>query len=115
MVKKHFGTTIRIDTNCQGSLLNKGRAVVKELKEAGVDKTSISLNAHNKETYNLVCKPELENAYKSVLAFIKEAKKEFDTEITAVAIPEVDMQKVEEIARKLRVKFRRRVYQPPFW
>lgn len=42
-----------------------------------------------------MCKPELENAYKSVLAFIKEAKKEFDTEITAVAIPEVDMQKME--------------------
>jgi len=114
-IKKHFGTTIRIDTNGQGSLLNKGRQVIRELKEAGVDKISISLNAHDKATYNLMCKPKLENAYKTVLAFIKEAKMEFDTEITAVAIPEVDIEKVEEIARNLGVKFRRRAYQPPFW
>jgi len=114
-IKKHFGTTIRIDTNGQGSLLNKGREVVKELKEAGVDKISISLNAHDKATYNLVCKPELENAYKGVLTFIKEAKTEFDTEITAVVIPEVDIREVEEIARKLGVRFRRREYWRPFW
>lgn len=114
-IKKHFETTIRIDTNGQGSLLNKGRQVIRELKEAGVDKMSISLNAHDEDTYNLACKPKLENAYKSVLAFIKEAKTKFDTEITAVAIPEVDIQKVEEIARKMGTKFRRRKYQPPFW
>jgi len=113
-IKKHFGTTIRIDTNGQGSLLNKGRQVIRELKEAGVDKVSISLNAHDEETYNLVCKPELENAYKGVLTFIKETKKEFDTEITAVAIPEVAIRKVEEIARKLGVRFRRREYWRPF-
>lgn len=39
-----------------------------------------------------MCKPKLENAYESVLEFIEKAKDGFETEITAVAIPEVDIQ-----------------------
>ena len=36
-LKKHYWKAIRVDTNGQGYLLNKGRNVVRELKEAGVD------------------------------------------------------------------------------
>ena len=49
-VKKNCRKAVRIDTNGQGYLLNRGRDVVRELKEAGVDKVSVSLNAHDKET-----------------------------------------------------------------
>ena len=114
-IKKHSGRIVRIDTNGQGYLLNKEREVVKELKEAGVDKISVSLNAHEKETYNRVCKPTFENAFENVLEFIEKAGEEFDMEITTVTIPEVSVPKVREIARKLGVGFRIREYIPCFW
>jgi TatD DNase family protein len=114
-IKKHSGRIVRIDTNGQGCLLNKGRRVVKELKEAGVDKISVSLNAHDKATYNQVCKPEFENAFENVLEFIEKAREEFDVEITTITIPEVDIPKVREMARKLGVGFRVREYIPCLW
>ena len=116
-IKWHYGkiVTIRVDTNGQAFLLNKGRNVVEELKMAGVDKVSISLNAHDEETYNQVCKPVFVNAFKSVLDFIKKARELLDVEVTAVRIPEVDISKVGEIAKGLGVKFRVREYIQPFW
>ena len=115
-VKKHHWKTVRIDTNGQGYLLNKGRDVVRELKEAGVDKVSVSLNAHDNETYNQICKPVFEDAYENVMEFIKKAKEEsLETEATAVRIPEVDLAKVKEIAERTGVKFSVREYIPCFW
>ena len=114
-IKKHYGKVVRIDTNGQGRLLNEGREVVKELKEADVDKISVSLNAHEKATYNQICKPEFENAFEGVLEFIEKAGEKFDTEITAVTIPEVDIRKVREIAKRMGVRFRVRQYVPCFW
>lgn len=115
-VKKHYWKTVRVDTNGQGYLLNKGRDVVRELKEAGVDKVSVSLNAHDKETYNQICKPVFEDAYENVLEFIKKAKEEgLETEATAVRIPEVDLAKVKELAERIGIKFAVREYIPCFW
>ncbi|MBS7646243.1 MAG: TatD family nuclease-associated radical SAM protein [Candidatus Bathyarchaeia archaeon] len=116
-IKSHYGkiVTLRIDTNGQAFLLNKGRAVVEELKTAGIDKVSVSLNAHSKETYSQVCRPAFENAFESILEFIEKAKKLLDVEVTAVRIPEVNINAIEEIAKKLGVKFRVRDYIQPFW
>ena len=115
-LKKHYWKTVRVDTNGQGYLLNKGRDVVLELKEAGVDKVSVSLNAHNKETYNQICKPVFEDAYENVLEFIKKAKEEgIETEATAVTIPEVEITKVKKLAERMGVKFMVRQYIPCFW
>jgi cyclic pyranopterin phosphate synthase len=115
-IKKHTWKTVRVDTNGQGYLLNRGRDVVRELKEAGVDKVSVSLNAHDKTTYNQVCKPVFEDAYENVLEFIKKAKEEgLETEATAVTIPEVDLAKVKELAENMGVKFSAREYIPFFW
>jgi len=115
-VKKHHWKTVRIDTNGQGYLLNKGRDVVRELKEAGVDKVSVSLNAHDNETYNQICKPVFEDAYENVIEFIKKAKEEsLETEATAVRIPEVDLAKVKELAERIGIKFSVREYIPCFW
>jgi len=114
-VKLMSSAPIRIDTNGQAYLTNKDRNVVEELKEAGVDKISVSLNAHNKETYNLVCKPSFENAFDKVLEFICKASACFDTEITTVTIPEVNISEIEELARSLGVKFRLRQYEQFFW
>jgi TatD family-associated radical SAM protein len=115
-IKKHSWKTVRVDTNGQGYLLNKGRDVVWELKEAGVDKVSVSLNAHDKATYNQVCKPVFEDAYENVLEFIKKAKeKGLEIEATAVTIPEVDLTKVKELAENMGIKFSVREYIPFFW
>jgi len=115
-VKKNHWKAVRVDTNGQGYLLNKGRDVVRELKEAGVDKVSVSLNAHDRATYNQVCKPVFEDAYENVLEFIKKAKEEgLETEATAVTIPEVDLAKVKELAERIGVKFSVREYIPFFW
>ena len=115
-VKKHHWKAVRVDTNGQGYLLNKGRDVVRELKNAGVDKVNVSLNAYDKATYNQICKPVFEDAYENVLEFIKKAKEEgLETEATAVTIPEVDLAKVKELAERLGVKFTVREYISFFW
>jgi len=115
-IKKYSGKVIRVDTNGQGYLLNKGREVVKELKNAGVDKVSISLNAHDETTYNQISKPEFENVFENVLEFIEKAKEEdLDTEITVVTISEVNVSKVRELAKIMGVGFRVREYIPCFW
>ena len=115
-VKKHYWKAVRVDTNGQGYLLNKGRDVVRELKEAGVDKVSVSLNAYDKATYNQICKPVFEDAYENVLEFIKKAKEEgLETEATAVTITEVDLAKVKELAENMGIKFSVREYIPFFW
>ncbi|MEM3550081.1 MAG: TatD family nuclease-associated radical SAM protein [Candidatus Bathyarchaeia archaeon] len=116
-IRSNYGkmVNIRVDTNGHGDLLNPKRNVVEELKKAGVGKVSISLNAHDKTSYIQVCRPKFENAFESVLDFIRKAKETLDVEITAVRVPEVDILKVEEIAEKLNVKFRVREYIQPFW
>jgi TatD family-associated radical SAM protein len=116
-IRKYYGKDvgIRIDTNGHGYLLNGGRNVIKELKKAGIDRISVSLNAQDEDTYNKVCRPKLNNAFKSVLEFIEQTKGNFNLELTAVTIPEVNIFKVEEIANRIGVKFRAREYIPCFW
>lgn len=116
-IKQYYGkiVDVRLDTNGQCFLLNENRDVLKELKEAGINKISVSLNAHNKETYNQICRPTFDNAFENILEFVKKAKSSFDVEITVVAVPEVDIAKAEEISREIGVRFRRREYIGGFW
>lgn len=116
-IKQHYGKAvrIRIDTNGHGYLLNPKQEVIKELKEAGVDKISVSLNAQDKETYEQICKPTFENAFQNVLDFIMKAKEFLDVEITAVTVSEADISKIRELAEKMGVKFRVRQHIPCVW
>jgi len=113
--KYHAATTVRVDTNGQAQLFYRDRDVVDELKKAGVNSVSVSLNAPDQQTYEQVCRPKFENAYDAVLDFVGAARSEFVTEVTAVTIPEVDLAKMEQMAFDLGVKFRRRDYVPCFW
>ena len=92
---------IRLDTNGHGYALNKGRDVIKELKAAGVTSVSVSLNGHNEETYLENCRPTFSGAFETILDFIRKAKREMDVEISAVRMPEVDLQKVKAVADAL--------------
>lgn len=116
-IRRSYGkpVVIRVNTNGHGYVLNAGRDVAAELKAAGVDKVSVSLNAHDEETYNEVCKPKFAGAYAAVLEFIEKAKGKLDVEVTAVTTPEVDLHKVEDLAKRMGVKFRLRVCIPCFW
>ena len=116
-LRKNFGRPlqVRLDTNGHGYSLNPGRDVVVELKQAGVEKVSVSLNAADSETYTEICKPTLPEAYKAVIGFICRAKLLLDVEVTAVRLPEVDLKKVQVVAKELGVAFKIREYIPCFY
>ena len=83
-----------------------------ELSKAGVDKLSVSVNAHSADLYNRICRPQFADAFTSVLRFIEKSKERLETEITAVSLSEVDLSRIEKLARKLNVQFRIRQYLP---
>ena len=116
-IRQHYGRPlqIRVDTNGLGYVPNRGRDVAGELKAAGVDKVSVSLNAGDKETYLEICKPTFPDAYEAVLDFIRKAKLVLQVEVTAVRMPEVDIAKVQAVADGLGVVFRVREYIPCFY
>jgi len=116
-VKQNYGRPlqIRLDTNGHGYMLNPGRNVVAELKAAGVDRVSVSLNSGDKETYNEICRPIFQEGYKVVLDFIQKAKLLLEVEVTAVRLPEVDLAKVKAVADRLGVLFNVREYIPCFY
>ncbi|MEM2320334.1 MAG: TatD family nuclease-associated radical SAM protein [Candidatus Bathyarchaeia archaeon] len=107
--KYHPFLKVRLNTNGQAPLLNPGRDVVAELKSAGVDVVSVSLNGHDEETYNRVCRPEFKEAYKSIINFIQALKNaNIDVEITALNLPEIDISKIRNFAERINTKFRLR-------
>ena len=116
-VRQHYGRPlqIRLDTNGHGYALNPGRDVAAELKAAGFDKVSVSLNAGDRETYGEICKPTFPDAYEAVLDFIRRAKPILDVEATAVRLPEVVMAKAQSAADGLCVRFKIRDYIPCFF
>jgi len=116
-IRSHVGTAIvRVNTNGHGYALNHNRDVVRELKMAGVDKVSVSLNGWDEETYGANCRPEFEGAFGIVTHFVSKAvEASLQVEISVVRMPEVDIEKVQEIAKSLKVPLRIREYVPCFW
>jgi TatD DNase family protein len=102
---KQRGGQVRINTNGHGNLIH-GRNILPELKGL-VDSISISLDAHDEETYNTICNPAYKNAYPEVIQFIKESKKFIpDVQVTVVNLPEVDIERCRSITEDLGVGFR---------
>ena len=116
-IKQHYGRPIqvRLDTNGHGYALNAGRDVAAELKAAGVNRLSVSLNAGDRETYCEICKPTFPDAYEALLDFVRKAKLMLEVEVTAVRLPEVNLAKVQEVADALGVPFKVREYIPCFY
>ena len=115
--RAHYGRPlkIRMDTNGLGYLLNAGRDVVGELKAAGVNKVSVSLNAGDRATYIEICHPEIAEAYEAVLDFIRKAQTQMEVEVSAVRLPEVDLSIVRKVAESLGVGLKVRDYIPCFF
>ncbi|MEM1515037.1 MAG: TatD family nuclease-associated radical SAM protein [Candidatus Bathyarchaeia archaeon] len=107
---------VRLNTNGQALLLNRGRDVISELKSADVDIVSVSLNGHDEEAYNRICRPVFKEAYKSVINFVhalRDAK--MDIEITVVDLPEINTSKIRDFAEKVGAKFRLREFLSPIY
>ncbi len=103
-IKQNNGK-VRINTNGHGNLIH-GRNILPELKGV-VDSISISLDAHDEETYNKKCRPAFQNAFGEIINFIKEAKKFIpEVRITVVTLEGVDVEKCRKIAEDLGVGFR---------
>ena len=109
-IKENGGKT-RLDTNGLGSLI-AGYNIAPQLKGL-FDTISISLNFHNKNLYLKHCHPIFgEKTWKELLRFIEEAK-EITPKVILTVIEkykDVDINKCQKIADKLKVNFRRRTY-----
>ena len=100
----------RINTNGQGNIIYK-RNIVPELKGI-IDSISVSFNGENKEVYDAISLPKLENAYDGMKEFIKECVKE-GIETTATIVTgyknyNVDLNSCKTQIEALGAKFRER-------
>jgi TatD DNase family protein len=107
---KSKGVSIRLNTNGQGSLINKTDL---PRKMAGmIDSVNVSLNAQDDEVYGQVCKPQFgQTVYGEVLNFARRCKEErIDTVFSVVDIQEIDIEECQKIAAKIGVPLKVRNY-----
>ncbi|NYT19577.1 MAG: radical SAM protein [Methanosarcinales archaeon] len=103
---KGRGVKVRIDTNGHAQLLYPERNVVAELKEAGVDEVSVSLNAESKSKYDEICRPAYEGSYDAMLNFTRDAiAAGIQTRMTVVGFNDIDIEKCEKIAKDIGAAF----------
>lgn len=102
---------VRIDTDGLANLVH-GQNILPELKGV-VDAISVSLNAHDADTYAEICPSKYgPKAYPAVVEFIKEAKKYIpDVTASVVTVPVVDVEACRKIVEDIGgVRFRPRQY-----
>ncbi len=100
------GIKVRLDTNGHATLINHGIDVVKELKKAGLDAVSISLNAQSEELYDKLCRPIFAGSYQAMLTFARQCiAAGISTRLTVVKVPEVDIEACEKIAKDMGASF----------
>lgn len=112
--KQHPQKNIRIDTNGLVGIYFPKRNVAEELKEARLDAISISLNAENSEIYDKICRPTTgSNSYQKLVDFITSCKDKFETKLTVVDIPQIDITICSKFAEKLNLPLKIRQYSGP--
>ena len=102
---------VRVDTDGLASL-REGRDVVPELRGAGVDALSVSLNAADAATYARICpSPHGEAAYEAVRDFIRKAVTCIpEVAASCVALPGLSEEDCRQAAASLGARFRWRPY-----
>jgi len=108
------GIQVRLDTIGHASIMYPERNVAQELADSGMKAVSISLNAHNAETYNQLCIPKFRNAYEKMLGFARDVSKTgMELRFTVVELPLVDIDKCRKIAKEYGAGFKVRGYGGP--
>lgn len=108
---KEKGLKTRLNTNGQAALIHPDRNVALELKEAGLESVSVSLNATGREEYYKKCRPlsymkKKYNIYKQVMNFAKACKKnKIKTTLTFVDY-KLNKEGCQNLAQKLGLKFK---------
>ncbi|NLP05768.1 YchF/TatD family DNA exonuclease [Candidatus Fermentibacteria bacterium] len=94
------GWRTRLDTNgLAGALLGMEEAIRLALL---FDSTSISLNAHDGESYARICRPSIPGSWESLIEFVhRMAASGASVRLTAVRWPGVDMDAVGRLASSL--------------
>jgi TatD DNase family protein len=107
---KEKNVYVRINTNGHGNLIH-GRDITQEL-EGLVDEISISLNTGNSQEYHSLCRPQFEgDVFAAVKDFINRCKTHIpQITVTAVDLPETDIDQCRAVAEELGVRFRLRQY-----
>lgn len=98
---------VRVDTDGLASL-REGRDVVPDLRDAGVDALSVSLNAADAATYARICpSPHGEAAYPAVKDFIRRAVACLpEVAASCVALPGLSEDECRRAAESLGARFR---------
>ena len=104
---------IRVNTNGHANAIYKSD-IPAEFKGL-IDSASISLNASSEKEYNDICKPKVNDAYKSMLDFASECvKQNIDTTMSIVTgfddSHNIDVDMCKNIAEKIGAKFRNREF-----
>jgi len=100
------GIRVRLDTNGHAALINPDIDVVKELKQAGMDAVSVSLNAQTEELYEKLCRPVFSGSYQAMLTFARQCiAAGISTRMTVVKVPEIDIEACEKIATDMGASF----------
>lgn len=108
--KENYHLNIRVNTNGLANLYYK-KDIIPRLAEV-VDSLSISLNAPTEELYNQVTRPQLDGAFKAMLNFTREAKKQIKTVQLSVVdvLSQEDIADCQMLADKIGVPLRVRTY-----
>ena len=99
----------RLVTNGHGRLLNPDVDVAATLAAAGLDAVTISLNAADPQTYDLICRPIFSKTHRAVIRFAEECVGHgLNTTLTAVDYPGADIEGCRAIAKAVGAAFRLR-------
>ncbi len=108
-----LGRPLRLNTNGQGSMIAR-RDIVPELAGA-FDAVSVSLGAHDRETYARLCRPDrgAERVFDAVLDFIRRASaSNMQCTVTVLDHPGVDVEAARSLVAAIPgAAFRVRRYQ----
>ena len=97
----------RLVTNGHGQLVNPYVKVVPALAGAGLSAATVSLNAADPEAYELLCRPMFSKAHRAVIRFAEECvRHEIATTLTAVDVPEADVEACAALAADIGADFR---------
>jgi len=105
--RKHPHMKIRLNTDGLAQLRERKRRVARELRGAGMDSVSISLNAESQEKYDELCRPSMAGSYSALLDFARDCKKYFsEVVLTVVGVEGIDTLACEGIAKDIGCEFR---------